>query len=187
MLRLPPRSTRTAILFPYTTLFRYGDDRAAAIARDIRSAGRDLGAAGLRRRGGGFCLRLLIVHTSRHFLLIKLAFPREVLLREYGLGACRRAFGGDLRRVPALDHCKRLSRLHRVAEPFEYLRHRTARARGHDRLARGRRCDGGLREDFGTKSAGPHCFDSDSSLTDGLLGHGKVIGDRKSTRLNSSH
>src|SRR3546814_14299189 len=88
-----------------------GDDRAAAIARDIRSAGRDLGAAGLRRRGGGFCLRLLIVHTSRHFLLIKLAFPREVLLREYGLGVCRRAFGGDLRRVPGLDHCKSLSRL----------------------------------------------------------------------------
>src|SRR3546814_5987837 len=61
--------------------------------------------------------------------------------------------------------------------PYTTLfRPRTARARGHDRLARGRRCDGGLREDFGTKSAGPHCFDSDSSLTDGLLGHGKVIG-----------
>src|SRR3546814_1199377 len=34
----------------------------------------------------------------------------------------------------------------------------------------------GVRDDFVTKSAGPHCFDSDSSLTDGLLGHGKVIG-----------
>src|SRR3546814_9700535 len=100
----------------------------------------------------------------------------DVCSSDLGLGVCRRAFGGDLRRVPALDHFKRLSRLHRVAEPFEYLRHRTARARGHDRLARGRRCDGGLREDFGTKSAGPHCFDSASSLTDGLLGHGKVIG-----------
>src|SRR3546814_9206103 len=92
---------------------------------------------------------------------------------------------GDLRRVPALDHCKRLSRLHRVAEPFEYLRHRTARARGHDRLARGRRCDGGLREDFGTKSAGPHCFDSDSSLTDGLLGHGKVRSEEHTSELQS--
>src|SRR3546814_15035589 len=137
MLRLPPRSTRTAILFPYTTLFRYGDDRAAAIARDIRSAGRDLGAAGLRRRGGGFCLRLLIVHTSRHFLLIKLVFPREVLLREYGLGGCRRAFGGVLPRVPAMDPFQSPPRLPPVAQPSEYLPHRTTRPRGPPRTTPG--------------------------------------------------
>src|SRR3546814_13524516 len=36
MIRLPPRSTRTATLFPYTTLFRSDDaERQAAYACDI--------------------------------------------------------------------------------------------------------------------------------------------------------
>src|SRR3546814_2087523 len=34
MIRRPPRSTRTDTLFPYTTLFRSVQDRAAAAARD---------------------------------------------------------------------------------------------------------------------------------------------------------
>src|SRR3546814_13798942 len=32
MLRLPPGSTRTYTLFPYTTLFRSGDDHQCAVA-----------------------------------------------------------------------------------------------------------------------------------------------------------
>src|SRR3546814_4402765 len=49
MLRLPPRSTRTDTLFPYTTLFRSGagGDRAEVPARDRADA------AGRSDRGGG--------------------------------------------------------------------------------------------------------------------------------------
>src|SRR3546814_2320637 len=38
MMRLPPRSTRTYTLFPYTTLFRSGDLRAAPVMADFRGA-----------------------------------------------------------------------------------------------------------------------------------------------------
>src|SRR3546814_9110139 len=43
MIRLPPRSTRTDTLFPYTTLFRSGDDRAGAGCKQNR----------VGERGGG--------------------------------------------------------------------------------------------------------------------------------------
>src|SRR3546814_5472454 len=36
MIRRPPRSTRTDTLFPYTTLFRSGCDRAALVVRPRR-------------------------------------------------------------------------------------------------------------------------------------------------------
>src|SRR3546814_12435756 len=50
MIRRPPRSTRTATLFPYTTLFRSIGDGAALIRRrpDIREAERALAAATAR-------------------------------------------------------------------------------------------------------------------------------------------
>src|SRR3546814_3329640 len=35
MLRRPPRSSRTDTLFPYTTLFRSGDDLHAVVARHV--------------------------------------------------------------------------------------------------------------------------------------------------------
>src|SRR3546814_9176997 len=41
MIRLPPRSTRTETLFPYTTLFRSADEgRAAQARRNPRGRGR---------------------------------------------------------------------------------------------------------------------------------------------------
>src|SRR3546814_9273622 len=52
MIRRPPRSTRTDTLFPYTTLFRSGQDRRlvllAALRKGQAGAGRDA-----RRRDGG--------------------------------------------------------------------------------------------------------------------------------------
>src|SRR3546814_20187033 len=43
MIRLPPRSTRTATLFPYTTLFRSGAEDAANLrfAKSAADVGRD--------------------------------------------------------------------------------------------------------------------------------------------------
>src|SRR3546814_9397598 len=52
MRRRPPRSTRTDTLFPYTTLFRSGDERGAILAR--------AGGAGAGREGRGS------VHVARH-------------------------------------------------------------------------------------------------------------------------
>src|SRR3546814_14613204 len=64
MIRLPPRSTRTDTLFPYTTLFRTGArlqwwpdrrHRARRAARGVQCRSR---RAVPRRRGGGGDLRL---------------------------------------------------------------------------------------------------------------------------------
>src|SRR3546814_20310453 len=45
MVRRPPRSTRTATLFPYTTLVRtQGADQLAALAKALWEGGRDSGA-----------------------------------------------------------------------------------------------------------------------------------------------
>src|SRR3546814_2808013 len=56
MIRLPPRSTRTDTLFPYTTLFRSAGPLVAVAGRGAR-AGRAGAAVGLRpalpRHGGG--------------------------------------------------------------------------------------------------------------------------------------
>src|SRR3546814_14040129 len=67
MIRLPPRSTRTDTLFPYTTLFRSGPpvERLGGIGvlrgqdrLDVDLAdGRRGGGDGLRRGGGGGCGR----------------------------------------------------------------------------------------------------------------------------------
>src|SRR3546814_1484764 len=60
MIRLPPRSTRTDTLFPYTTLFRSGDRRRGmgewarprrAASRARRQAGAYRGGADRNRRG----------------------------------------------------------------------------------------------------------------------------------------
>src|SRR3546814_20712848 len=55
MIRLPPRSTRTDTLFPYTTLFRYPDDEAGAgdAGQDGRDAGEARPARGHRTIGRG--------------------------------------------------------------------------------------------------------------------------------------
>src|SRR3546814_12041192 len=55
MIRLPPRSTRTDTLFPYTTLFRSGlDDEALALRRghglEARNLGGKAGRAGAERQ-----------------------------------------------------------------------------------------------------------------------------------------
>src|SRR3546814_8553648 len=41
MIRLPPRSTRTDTLFPYTTLFRSAEDRGSIWRRDAGGAARN--------------------------------------------------------------------------------------------------------------------------------------------------
>src|SRR3546814_16959508 len=48
MIRRPPRSTRTDTLFPYTTLFRSGDDIVGAHRRDHRAVSLDNPAFGRR-------------------------------------------------------------------------------------------------------------------------------------------
>src|SRR3546814_14613290 len=48
MIRRPPRSTRTDTLFPYTTLFRSGDDIVGAHRRDHRAVSLDNAAFGRR-------------------------------------------------------------------------------------------------------------------------------------------
>src|SRR3546814_3124180 len=49
MIRRPPRSTRTDTLFPYTTLFRSGEQRLTGTGRaEEQHALRDLGAQCLR-------------------------------------------------------------------------------------------------------------------------------------------
>src|SRR3546814_9136167 len=50
---------------------RAGHYRAAAIARDVRSTGRNLSSSGFGRSGRGLCLRLLIVGAGGYLLLIE--------------------------------------------------------------------------------------------------------------------
>src|SRR3546814_11566676 len=64
MIRRPPRSTRTDTLFPYTTLFRSGDQRVLALAwRNHRCRGE--GDVHLRRSRRGFADPAAGVH-GRH-------------------------------------------------------------------------------------------------------------------------
>src|SRR3546814_2809477 len=62
MLRRPPRSTRTATLFPYTTLFRSeGQPRRVAVSRALVAGHREAGVVGIgdevhARIGGGVAL-----------------------------------------------------------------------------------------------------------------------------------
>src|SRR3546814_5715025 len=87
MIRRPPRSTRTDTLFPYTTLFRSGAERA-------RSDGRVGG-----RRG-----RYRPVADAPHF--ITLSFPRK---RE------SRACVGWLRTGRSEEHTSELQSLMRIS------------------------------------------------------------------------
>src|SRR3546814_3052285 len=51
MIRRPPRSTRTDTLFPYPTLFRSGDDRAAGAGCAIAGRARRVAAGQIARPG----------------------------------------------------------------------------------------------------------------------------------------
>src|SRR3546814_9734415 len=63
MIRLPPTSTRTVNLFPYTTLFRSLADREGGVRRGRRQDGVDLGESLLEVAGdqGADALRLQII------------------------------------------------------------------------------------------------------------------------------
>src|SRR3546814_19414324 len=71
MIRLPPRSTRTDTLFPYTTLFRSpGHREGAALGApghgDLLPHDRPPAGADLRYPGGGNGLRLRRIGRLRH-------------------------------------------------------------------------------------------------------------------------
>src|SRR3546814_3214874 len=77
MLRLPPRSTRTYTLFPYTTLFRSAYAEAGRIANEEAAACRAIGTEGLailreaaRRAGPGRSEE----HTSEIQSLMRISY-----------------------------------------------------------------------------------------------------------------
>src|SRR3546814_5473128 len=79
MIRRPPRSTRTDTLFPYTTLFRSPEHRAAEglrrVGRDDRRAGETPGRALRHRRSGQLVLRGM--ERAEHRLLGRQARSEE--------------------------------------------------------------------------------------------------------------
>src|SRR3546814_5277582 len=68
MIRRPPRATRTDTLFPYTTLFRSGADRAPCKRRDAAPRRRRLGQRAARdgARGAGGALRAADGRSEEH-------------------------------------------------------------------------------------------------------------------------
>src|SRR3546814_16557715 len=122
MIRRPPRSTRTDTLFPYTTLFRSGQDRRlvllAALRKGQAGAGRDArrrdGGRGRhcqcaayrgypadsrrpREGGGGGDSRRL--RDSRRSLYVEIGFfgaQRTVNGGEIGRASCRERVGRDV-------------------------------------------------------------------------------------------
>src|SRR3546814_508758 len=98
---------------------RAGHYRAAAIARDVRSTGRNLSSSGFGRSGRGLCLRLLIVGAGGYLLLIEMALPRERALGQNRARVGRRPVRGDLGGISTLHYGQRLSRAYRIAQPFE--------------------------------------------------------------------
>src|SRR3546814_9916115 len=73
---------KTHILGGHASGDRAGDNRAAAIARDIRSARSDLSAPRLGRCDSSLRLGLLIIDPCRHFLFVEVAFPSKSALGE---------------------------------------------------------------------------------------------------------
>src|SRR3546814_16545451 len=75
MIRQPPRSTRTDTLFPYTTLFRSGDDRAVDRQRaaiDRRRAGIAAVASEVQRAAAGFGEAAIALDFAGEFAVLLL-------------------------------------------------------------------------------------------------------------------
>src|SRR3546814_8741310 len=118
MIRLPPRSTRTDTLFPYTTLFRSRRLELAEVGQ-IGVRTHDLVEVNEQRRAVG------IVAFDRHHLVLELAvLPRRiralvrgerelVLLLTADLMGLRQHFGGQAHRSE--EHTSELQSLMRIS------------------------------------------------------------------------
>src|SRR3546814_10512701 len=92
MIRLPPRSTRTDTLFPYTTLFRSGRGQAIALFHE-----------GVEQPRDAFAVQALVAHRPAHDLAhaLHLVEAREVHQH--------RKAGEELKPLgKAAEHCERL-------------------------------------------------------------------------------
>src|SRR3546814_16387527 len=97
---------------------RAGDNRTAAIARDIRGPGRDLGTPSFCCCNPGLRMRLFIIDAGRHLLFIELPLPREIALGAHGACYGRCLVRRDLRVLSSLDNAQRLSVPYCITPPF---------------------------------------------------------------------
>src|SRR3546814_16538573 len=124
MIRQPPRSTRTDTLFPYTTLFRSGDDRAVDRQRaaiDRRRAGIAAVASEVQRAAAGFGEAAIALDFAGEFAVL-------LLIDGQGAGA------DDDGRLPAArqaaDRLVAAAAVERAAADVEVGRPRSEERRG---------------------------------------------------------
>src|SRR3546814_561741 len=169
MIRRPPRSTRTDTLFPYTTLFRSNAGRAEYRTRqdvDIPGYDDNAGRGDFSREG-----RLPVAREND-------------AVGRFDVGDAEALIAEEIDETGA-DPAARTSRQDAVRDDVERTRQRAVGALQAEQRAR-RQLDPFACEDVeGVEVAGILHADHAGDLHE--AGRVDLEGDRKSTRLNSSH